>query len=501
MLAGRGDRIEATGAARPERREVAVLCGVGLDCGFGGIGTGFGSVESLACRESAFDRGTRDSGMVETISAAEFRDLIDARRRGDRSFAVVDTRPEESFAGWRVADSIHYFHKPHLSFDVDDFERDTGLSADDTVVALCAKGKASRDLAAELDATGYEDVVVVDDGMRGWSAVYDRTAVPLPDRAAAAPPLDLVQIQRRAKGCLGYLVVGGREAGDADRVPRIPGDSTDSDRVAVADSDGSDRVAVAVDVSRHTDEWVAAAADRDASIAAVLDTHVHADHLSGGRALADDLGVPYYLPAAAADRDVAHAFEPIGRNETLDVGGVDLKALATPGHTDDGASYLVGDAAVLTGDTLFTDSVGRTELQFSAGGDDDAGPDAAAGAAARRLYDSLHGTLLAEPDGVIVCPGHFAVASDGTTGDAVPGEPVVTTVGAARRGIGVLGLDREGFVEKITRTLPEKPPNYESVIAANRGVESPPDETAAIELELGPNRCAAEPDASSTADD
>ncbi|MEZ3168124.1 rhodanese-like domain-containing protein [Halorubrum ejinorense] len=477
--------------------------------------------------------------MVRTVDAATFRDMIDARRRGDRSFALVDTRPEESFAGWHVADAIHYFYKPFHEFDLDDFERETGLSPDDSVVTLCAKGKASNDFAAELDAAGYEDVVVVADGMRGWSAVYDRTAVPIADGSDAAPGLDIVQIQRRAKGCLGYLAVGGRERGSADHVPgasdsdgsgrvavadsdgsdrvavadsdgsdRVAvADSDGSDRVAVADSDGSDRVAVAIDVSRHGDEWVEAAAERDASIAAVLDTHVHADHLSGGRALADDLGVPYYLPAAAADRDVAAEFEPIGRNETLDVGGIDLKALATPGHTDDGASYLVGDAAVLTGDTLFTDSVGRTELQFSAGEDgedaeeDDGASDQGAAGAARRLYDSLHGTLLAEPDDIAVCPGHFAVANDGTTGDVVPGEPVFTTVGDARRGIEVLGLDREAFVDRITRTLPEKPPNYESVIAANRGVETPPDETAAIELELGPNRCAADSGSGSTADD
>ena len=431
--------------------------------------------------------------MVETISADEFRDRIDERRRGERSFAVVDTRPADSFEGWRVAGATHYFYKPFHEFDVDDFERETGLSPDDTVVTICAKGKASENFADELDAAGYADVVVVADGMRGWSAVYDRTPVPVPDAPDAAPPLDVVQIQRRAKGCLGYLVVGGREPGDADRV--------------LANTAGSDRVAVAVDVSRHGDEWVEAAAERGASIAAVLDTHVHADHLSGGRALADDLGVPYFLPAAAAERDVAYDFEPIGRNETLDAGGVDLKALATPGHTDDGASYLVGDAAVLTGDTLFTDSVGRTELQFSAGGDGDNGEvdrdaaDEGAAGAARRLYDSLHGTLLAQPDDVVVCPGHFAVANDGTTGEVVPGEPVFTTVGDARREIDVLDLDADDFVDRITRTLPEKPPNYESVIAANRGVESPADETAAIELELGPNRCAAEPDAGSAADD
>ncbi|OTE98673.1 MBL fold metallo-hydrolase, partial [Halorubrum sp. SD612] len=387
--------------------------------------------------------------MVETISADEFRDRIDERRRGERSFAVVDTRPEESFEGWRVADAIGYFYKPFHEFDIDDFERETGFSPGDSVITLCAKGKASDDFAAELDAAGYEDVTVVADGMRGWSAVYDRTEVPLPDAAGAtdaAPPLDVVQVQRRAKGCLGYLVVGGREPGEADHVPA---------EGSASGSDGADRVAVAVDVSRHGDEWVAAAAEYDASIAAVLDTHVHADHLSGGRALADELGVPYFLPAAAAARDVAYRFEPVDRNETLDVGGIDLKALATPGHTDDGASYLVGGAAVLTGDTLFTDSVGRTELQFSAGGGDGGESNAGAAGAARRLYDSLHGTLLAEPDDAVVCPGHFAVANDGTTGGVEPGEPVFTTVGDARHEIGILGLDAGDFVDRITGTLPE----------------------------------------------
>lgn len=412
--------------------------------------------------------------MVTTVTPEEFAALLD----DGTDVALVDTRDAESFAGWHVAGAVNYRYVPEDDLDVEAFRRETGIDPEDTVATMCAKGKSSHELAEDLDAAGYEDVLYVDGGMRGWSSVYHRVTVSL---AAGAGDVEVVQIQRRAKGCLGYLVVG-------------------------------DGAAAAVDVTRHGEEWRAAAAERNAGITAVLDTHVHADHLSGGRALADELGVPYYLPAAAAERDVAYEFEPLARNETLDVGGVDVKALATPGHTDDMVSYLVGRSAVLTGDTLFTDSVGRTELQFAAGGDDAQGADGvadaeddaeSAGAAtgADRLYDSLHGTLLAEPDGVVVCPGHFAVANDGTTGDVVPGEPVTTTVGAARREIDVLAADREAFVDRITATLPEKPPNYEDVIAANRGVSSPPDEVSAIELELGPNRCAAEANPESVADD
>ena len=425
--------------------------------------------------------------MVTVVTAEEFRDMVDERRSGVREFAVVDTRPADSYEGWRVAGARHFFYKPFHEFDLDAFEAETGLSPSDTVVTMCAKGKASRALADELEAAGYDEVSVVDDGMRGWSGVYDHAPVSLPDRPADAPPLDLVQIQRRAKGCLGYLVVGGRDGAGRSE-----------------DGVESSREAVAIDVSRHGSEWREAAAARDAEIVAVLDTHVHADHLSGGRALADELGVPYHLPAAAADRDVNYAFEPLARNEALDVGGVDLKALVTPGHTADMASYLVGREAVLTGDTLFVDGVGRTELQFAAEAGETDGEvtpgeadDQTSGAreGARQLYDSLHATLLAEPDPLVVCPGHFAVSNDGTTGAVTPGEPVTTTVGAARTGHPLLGADREAFVERITATLPEKPPNYESVVAANRGVDAPADETAAIELELGPNRCAAEPGA------
>ncbi len=436
--------------------------------------------------------------MPTVVSADRFRDMVDEARRGDRAFAVVDTRPTDSYEGWRIADSINYFYKPFHEFDLEAFEAETGLSPQDRIVTTCAKGKASLALAEELEASGYDDVVVVEDGMRGWSAVYDHVSAPLPD--AGDEPLEVVQIQRRAKGCLGYLIVGGSDAGstgrnDAERV--------DGGGAGPMDGGGSDadRVAVAVDVSRHGEEWLEAAADRDARIAAVLDTHVHADHLSGGRELASDLGVPYHLPAAAADRDVAYEFEPLARNETLDVGGIDVKVLATPGHTDDMASYLVGRSAVLTGDTLFTDSVGRTELQFATADEGDGTTSPGAVTGAKRLYDSLHATLLAEPDDVVVCPGHFTVENDGTTGDVTPGDPVSTTVGNARTGIDLLSADRDRFVERITASLPEKPPNYESVIAANRGVEQPPDEVSAIELELGPNRCAAELSTEPTADD
>jgi len=380
--------------------------------------------------------------MVQSITAATFRDRLDA----GESLTVVDTRPADNFEGWRVAGSINYVYKPFHEFDLAAFEAETGLGPEDSIVTMCAKGKSSKSLARELADGGYEHVAVVEGGMEAWSAVYDHTTV---EFAACT----VVQLQRRAKGCLGYVVA-------------------------------SDGKAAVIDATRHTEEFRAAATDLDSEIVAVFDTHVHADHISGGRRLADDLGVPYYLGADAADRGVDD-YEPLAANEVVEIGDLDIKALSTPGHTAETVSYLLGSEAVATGDTVFIDSVGRTELQFGES-------DAAVGA--ELLYDSLHRTLMAEPDAVSVLPGHFAVANDGTT-PITHGQPVTTTVGTLRTTLELLGEARAEFIERVTATVPEKPPNYESIIGINTSSGTAPPEQTAIELELGPNRCAVEVDA------
>jgi glyoxylase-like metal-dependent hydrolase (beta-lactamase superfamily II)/rhodanese-related sulfurtransferase len=334
----------------------------------------------------------------EEISVERLKELLD----GDEAFTLLDTRPETDFEGWHIPEAERCGFKPDADLDVDLFRSKTGLDREDPIVTICAKGITSEHLAEELVDAGYEDVRHVEGGMRAWSAVYDAVDVETGGEVA------IVQMQRRAKGCLGYLV---------------------------ADPDTG--AAAAVDVSRHTDDYRDVADEREWHIERVLDTHIHADHISGGRMLADELGVPYHLGERVADRDVAFDYDPLARNETVSVGDVDLKALFTPGHTSGAVSYLVDDAAVLTGDTVFVDSVGRTELQFGES-------DAASGA--EMLYNSLHGTLLAEPDSVVVLPGHADPASDAFD----PGTEVSTTVRHLRVDLALLDTDRESFVDHIT---------------------------------------------------
>ena len=390
--------------------------------------------------------------MVETITADRLRDLIDA----DEEFVLFDTRSPDSFEDWHIAEARNVEYSGSDDELLGEFDPDV-IGDDDTVVTICATGNSAGMFAAYLEAEGYtDDVKTVDGGMEAWSMVYDEVPV-----ATENDDLVVVQLQRRSKGCLGYLV-GSKRAGEA----------------------------ALVDVTRATDEFLDAAATRGLEVTHVLDTHIHADHISRGRRLANRLDVPYHLGAPAATRDPQFEFDPIEPNDTVELGDVEVKAVHTPGHTTGMTSYLVDDEALLTGDTLFVESIGRTELQF-------ADQDARDGA--RVQYETLHKVIMTESNDVKVLPGHFSITDDGEYIDVTPGQPMFSTVGYIWENNEILRLDEDEFVEHMFDNLPSKPPNYERVIATNAGEYQPGDDEE-TELELGPNRCAATSE-SAVADD
>jgi glyoxylase-like metal-dependent hydrolase (beta-lactamase superfamily II)/rhodanese-related sulfurtransferase len=357
-------------------------------------------------------------------------------------------RPEDSFEAWHVPDAENVPYDPDEGLSDAQVNEVNALVDGRPVVVICGKGLTSTPFAFDLDEHGYDDVAVVTGGMEAWSKQYE--VVPI---ETVSDDLVVRQVQRRAKGCLGY-VIGSKQSGEA----------------------------VVVDATRQTDQFKVAAQDAGLSISRVLDTHVHADHVSGGAALAEEVGVPYHLGAAASDRGVQYEYEALADGDTLNVGDVEIEVVHTPGHTSEMMSYLVDDELLLTGDTLFVDSVGRTELQF---GEDEASH------GAELLYDSLHETVLNRPDDTKILPGHLTVTSDGRYENGSPGEPLVARLGDLQATLDLLALDREAFVERLTKNAPEKPPNYERAITINTGTKTVDDEGEATELELGPNNCAA----------
>jgi hydroxyacylglutathione hydrolase len=202
--------------------------------------------------------------------------------------------------------------------------------------------------------------------------------------------------------------------------------------------------------------YVAFARDKKMQIAHVVDTHVHADHRSGGPALAKATGAPYRLHETA---DVRVGFTPMRDGEEIDLGNTRVRVLHTPGHSPESVSLVVTDLKrgtdpwfVLTGDTLFVGAVGRPALPGRAR------------ANAERLYASIHDRLLTLPGDVEVYPGHF---SGSLCGAGLSGKPS-STIAFERRWNPMLSLSREAFVDALA-DVPEKPAEMERILAANRG--------------------------------
>lgn len=224
--------------------------------------------------------------------------------------------------------------------------------------------------------------------------------------------------------------------------------------------------AVAVDVVAGDEDWFMAEAQKaGVRIAHVIDTHVHADHYSGGPALARRVGAPYYLHESNQGR-VLFEFAPVTDGQRLEAGNVVVDVLHTPGHTPDSICLLVRDLRrgdepwfVITGDTLFVGAVGRPDL---AGREREM---------AGQLHDTLHGKLLNLPAGVEIYPGHQAGSACGA---GLSGKPA-STLGFEKRFNPMLAMSREDFVDALTAEIPPQPQDMARIVAANlRGTAPEP---------------------------
>src|SRR5947208_11616405 len=237
------------------------------------------------------------------------------------------------------------------------------------------------------------------------------------------------QILNEESGCLSYLI-GCGQAG----------------RAVIIDP-GRDRLP----------EYLPLARQKGLTISHIVETHTHADHISGNRDLAEATRAPILVHRAAG---VAFAHEAVSDGDGIRSGNVRLTVAHTPGHTPDSICLLVTDLSrgeapwfVLTGDTLFVGSVGR--------------PDLGGARAAEDTWESLQRVLLPLDDSVGVYPAHGAGSACGRAMSAKSG----STIGFERRFNPALQLrDRAAFVDFLMRDLPPKPPSFEKIVGKNRGL-------------------------------
>lgn len=224
---------------------------------------------------------------------------------------------------------------------------------------------------------------------------------------------------------------------------------------------GSDGEAAVVDPTRDVDEYIRKAGEKGLRIRYVVETHLHADFVSGHRELAERAGAEIVIGARAG---ALFPHRAIGEGDEMRVGRVVLRFLETPGHTPESLSVLVIDTErspeprmVLTGDTLFVGDVGRPDLVGIRG----LTPAHMAGL----LYDSLHGKLLTLPDAVEVYPAHGAGSLCGKN----IRQETWSTIGEQRRTNHALQpMPREAFIAKMTADLPEQPRYFGMDVEINR---------------------------------
>ena len=373
---------------------------------------------------------------VEEITAQQLESEI--VRHED--IAIVDVRPTAEVSRWKIdASGLPFLNVPaeSIAIDVEDAKSMiAGVARGGTKVrVICNRGRASLRAAEALTDQGLA-AATVGGGMIAWSRLLSPRPVDI------GTDTTVIQFMREARGCLSYLVAADGEALIVDPAPTI-------------------------------EPYIAAARSLGASIKRTLDTHVHADHLSGARSLSDREGAVLHLSAAALARGVQFAdrVEPVAAGDRLAIGTSDLKVLDLPGHTSDNVGVLIDGRALIAGDSLFADSVARPDLEA---GDDGAGD------AAQALHVTLHERILTLDDDVVLLPCHYP----GGRRDSA----LAPTIGEAKEKVELLRLDREMFAAESVAEMPPRPANYLNIIAVNLGAESGPDVGG---LEVGANSCAA----------
>jgi len=376
------------------------------------------------------------------IPEIDRQSLLQRLHAGD-NLEVVDIREANEYNDWHIGGARNL--PAYIALNTQDYEpfleQIQTYPKEREYVMVCRRGITSKMAAMLASQVGYK-TSSLRGGMYDWSSAWSIAPVQLQSAGAI-----FIQIRRDGKGCLSYLL-------------------------------GADGVAAVFDPNVEDEVYLELAAQAGLKIRYIFETHIHADHISRAPSLLPKTGAMLVMPATSSLR-TSKSFQPIKDGETFRLGRIEFRAIATPGHTTESTCYLVNNEALISGDTLFVESIGRPDLEKG---------NAGALQGAEFLYNSLHERLLTLPDSLQIFPAHYSGAIK------YDSNPLMARLGDLRGKINLLKTDKENFVKTVVASLPPKPPSHEMIISINEGKTafdfSGAGMMSPVDLEAGPNRCA-----------
>jgi glyoxylase-like metal-dependent hydrolase (beta-lactamase superfamily II) len=372
-----------------------------------------------------------------TVTTMTSKEVTQKVMNKERLF-ILDVRNESDFQDWKIeGENFEYLNIPY--FELLDGVEDImdKLPTDKDILVVCAKEGSSIMVADMLSEAGL-NVSYLSGGMKAWSEHLE--PVKIGDLRDGG---EIYQFVRIGKGCLSYMVVSNGEA-------------------AIIDS------------TRMTDIYLDFADSIEAKITHVFDTHLHADHISGGRVIAEKTKATYWLPPKDAT-EVTFEYQPLEGDNDVTIGQtkINIHALYSPGHTIGSTSFVVDEKYLLSGDILFIDSIGRPDLAGLA--QDWVGD----------LRESLYKRYRELSEDLVVLPAHFMIMEELNEDGSVSER--LGTLFARNHGLNI--ADENDFRKLVTENLPPQPNAYQEIRETNMGKINP-DTEKQREMEIGPNRCA-----------
>jgi glyoxylase-like metal-dependent hydrolase (beta-lactamase superfamily II)/rhodanese-related sulfurtransferase len=384
---------------------------------------------------------------VQTATAVTAADLYESLLRGDAPL-ILDVRNPDAFARWHIEgrNSLEVRNIPYYAFLEDEDAAIAQLSPAREVLVVCAK-EGSSQYVAELLRERSLAANYLEGGIVSWGHLYDTRDI------VSASWGRIAQIARPARGDLSFALI-------------------------------SDGQAAVIDPLRHTEHYLRVVAEAGARLTRIFDTHVHADHISGGPRLSQETGAPYYVHPYDAIHTIDMlpariGYAPLADRQVFHVGQLKVSVIWYPGHTLGQVNYLAeapdGSRYLFTGDGIFLQSFGRPDL----GGKGEAWTP--------MLYDSMTRRLPPHlSDATLILPAHFAALDEcdgqgrcaASWGDVRHSNAALAHLGSA-----------EEFAAFVLGSLPVFPPQYVEIKRVNIGLSDPTEEQTE-ELELGKNICA-----------